>query len=198
MPASPPDPSGRHRATAVELRAVRLPDERPQVEAFLRSSTWPFHVVSSPTDDTLAELDLEPPETAAFWVVADGDAVGLARIQGLDDLDDGCPTVDLRLGTAARGRGVGRAALARLADRFFATFPVGHRLEGHTRDDNAAMRRVFDACGWQLEGRLRRTWPTADGPWADTCVYGLLREDWEARGVAGPGDGQDTGRDHDR
>ena len=30
-----------------------------------------------------------------------------------------------------------------------------HRIEGHTRGDNIAMRRVFKACGWVLEGYYR-------------------------------------------
>lgn len=122
-------------------------------------------------------MSLAPPETASFWIVVDGARVGLIRLQDLADIEDGSPVVDLRLASDVRGRGLGRQALGLLCDLSFARWPELRRVEGTTRDDNVAMHRVFEVCGFQLEGRLRETWPTQEGRWHDTLVYGLLRRE---------------------
>ena len=59
----------------------------------------------------------------------------------------------------------------------FREYPDAHRIEATTRIDNVAMRKVLERCGFQLEGRLRETWPTESGERLDTALYGLLRRD---------------------
>jgi RimJ/RimL family protein N-acetyltransferase len=64
------------------------------------------------------------------------------------------------------------------ADHLFTTTRK-HRLAGETRADNAAMRRVFERCGWAQEAHYRQSWPTEDGGWIDSVGYALLRDDWQ-------------------
>ena len=162
----------------ITLTPLELPSERQEVTDFITSQSWPYHANPPPDAGDVLTMSLAPPETASFWVNEDGARVGLIRLQDLDDIGDGSPVFDLRLSEDARGRGVGRVALRLLCDLSFNNWPEMHRIEGTTRDDNAAMQRVFEICGFQREGRLRETWPTPEGKWYDTIMYGLLRREW--------------------
>ena len=104
--------------------------------------------------------------------------VGLVRLLDLDDVDDGSPLFDLRIGSAHRGQGFGTAAVTWLSDYLFAEFPVLHRIEATTRGDNAAMIAVLEGCGYRHEGRLREAWKSRDGSRHDTMLYALLRREW--------------------
>ena len=64
------------------------------------------------------------------------------------------------------------------AEHVFTTMPDKPRLEGQTRVDNLAMRRVFRECGWVKEAHYRKSWPDANGTWLDSVGYAILREDW--------------------
>jgi RimJ/RimL family protein N-acetyltransferase len=118
---------------------------------------------------------------------------GLTRLFDLEDIDDGEPQFDLRVGAAWRGRGVARAALRALCDYAFRTWPPLARISAETRADNVAMRRVLVSCGFVLEGQLRRAWHSADGARHDALWFGLLRDDWAA-GVTTPVDWVDDAR----
>ncbi|MFN7695805.1 MAG: GNAT family N-acetyltransferase [Burkholderiales bacterium] len=161
----------------ITLTPVDLHSERDEVVGFLSSQQWPYHATSNLDARDIAAMSFALPETASFWVLDDGARVGLIRLQDLADIEDGSPVVDLRLASDVRGRGVGRLALGLLCDLSFTRWPELRRIEGTTRDDNAAMQRVFEVCGFQREGCLRETWPTQEGRWRDTLVYGLLRRE---------------------
>jgi RimJ/RimL family protein N-acetyltransferase len=163
----------------ITLIPLAFPSELREAEAFIMSQPWPYHSIQSPGIEDVSAMAFAPPETASFWVLKDATRVGLVRLQDLADIGDGSPVFDLRLDASARGRGVGRVAVGLLCEMSFSRWPELHRIEGTTRDDNVAMQRVFEACGFQLEGRLRETWPTPEGRWHDTLVYGQLRREWE-------------------
>ena len=46
-------------------------------------------------------------------------------------------------------------------------------------DFNVGARRVYEKCGFQLEGTVRRTM-YRDGRLWDMHIMGILREEWEA------------------
>lgn len=161
----------------ITLTPLDMPSERQEVVEFITSHSWPYHTIPHPEAGDASAMALALPETASFWVVEDGARVGLIRLQDLDDIGDGSPVFDLRLAEDARGRGVGRVALGLLCELSFNRWPDLHRIEGTTREDNAAMQRVFEICGFHREGRLRETWPAPEGQWHDTLVYGLLRRE---------------------
>ena len=67
-----------------------------------------------------------------------------------------------------------------LTDHLFSTYLELDRIEATTRHDNLAMQRVFDHCGYRLEGRTLEAWANADGTRSDTLAYAILRREWQA------------------
>jgi RimJ/RimL family protein N-acetyltransferase len=56
--------------------------------------------------------------------------------------------------------------------------PGTRRIEGQTRRDNVAMRKVFVRGGYVQEAVYRQAWPAADGTIFDGIGYAMLRGDW--------------------
>jgi ribosomal-protein-alanine N-acetyltransferase len=81
---------------------------------------------------------------------------------------------------ADRGKGYGTDAVAALTDLLLDEYGA-HRVQASTDVLNAAMRAVLERLGYTFEGILRGFMPTQDGGRADYAMYGVTREDWEAR-----------------
>ncbi|MGN6606267.1 MAG: GNAT family N-acetyltransferase [Jatrophihabitans sp.] len=145
--------------------------------AFLTGEPWPFHGVAEPSADDLraafAAGRWGGEDVRTFWIVDGGARAGVLR---LFDLGDPTPLFDLRLRAAARGRGLGTAAV-RFATGWVFTHTSAHRLEATTRHDNRAMRAVLERCGFTHEATYRQGWPTPDG-WVDGVGYAILRDEW--------------------
>lgn len=96
---------------------------------------------------------LGDPDRLLTIVERPGGAAGMVR---LDRQEDGAFEVSILIGTAAAGRGVGRAALRaveRESARFFGV--AAPRLLAYVQPENAASLRLFAAAGYQpLAGRL--------------------------------------------
>ncbi len=156
--------------------------DRDALVAFLTTNLFPFHVRSRSTVAQVHEaIDAgawSGDETEAFWV--DDDEHGRVGVVRLDDLADSTAMVDLRIGEHWRGRGRGAAALLAATDRLFSAHPDVIRFEGQTREDNLAMRRTFDRCGWVLEATYRDGWPIEGGEPMASVAYSVLRRDWES------------------
>ncbi len=157
-------------------------NDRAALTTFLTSNTFPFHVRTNPTKKRVEEAidagswggdDIE-----TFWV--DDESDGRVGVLRLDDLRDATAMIDLRLAEHARGRGHGAVALRMATDRVFSHHPVVIRFEGQTREDNVAMRRVFERCGWVLEAHYRDGWPVEGGEPVASVAYSVLRRDWES------------------
>lgn len=85
----------------------------------------------------------------------------------------------LMIGEAdCRGRGLGRAATALGLAHAFNDLNL-HRLELRVRLDNLPALKVYQALGFQQEGRLRGTLYKG-GRWHDQVIMGLLAEDYFA------------------
>ncbi|MER5637637.1 GNAT family N-acetyltransferase [Kitasatospora sp. NPDC002227] len=155
--------------------------EAERLVAFLAGEEWPFHGRSAVTAEQvsgwLADGLFESAESRTFWIVVDGETAGLVR---LSDLGDETPLFDLRLAAGHRGRGIGTRAVGWLTAYLFTEFPGVERIEGHTRQDNTAMRRAFRRNGYLKEAHHRLAWPAADGSRHDSIGYGVLRRDWAA------------------
>lgn len=113
-------------------------------------------------------------------VEADGEWIG--RIQTFVPPNRALPpgTYEIGIGLRARsrGRGYGTEALALLTGWLFSH--AGARLvRSETDPANAAMRRVFERCGWQPAGTL-----TEFG--RDWAAYRLTREDWQRQRDGAP------------
>lgn len=176
----------------VPLQHVPLrPADTEALVAFLTASRWPFHSrpVLDPAvvRDRAAEGHYAGDDVRTFWVLADGDRVGLVRVW---DLGDPTPLFDLRVAEAHRGQGVGTATVTWLSGHLFDELAHVTRIEATTRQDNLAMRAVLRRCGYVKEAHYRCGWPGADGIVHDAVGYSLLRSDW-ADGVVTPPDFDD-------
>lgn len=137
------------------------------LDELLRGEPWPFHAGGGPGVRWTGE------SIRAFWITAGGERAGVLRLYDLD----GGPMFDLRLRAAYRGRGIGTAAVGWLTDWVFASLPGENRVEGTTRADNAAMRRVFERSGYTHEATYRQAWPVPGGAPMDSVGYAILRGD---------------------
>ena len=153
---------------------------------FFTTEEFPFHAGPSGwSEETVRERIANgyfvDEENETFWIVhSELGKIGLVR---LEDLRDDTPMFDLRLAGRFRGRGLGIEVLEAIAAHIFSNTPA-IRLEGQTREDNHAMRSVFDRAGWTKEAHYRRSWPVAGGDPLDSIAYAILREEWET-GVSG-------------
>lgn len=144
---------------------------------FLCGSTWPFHGCRRLSATAAAAVRVSGGDVESYWILDRDVVVGLIRLLDLDDVDDGSPVFDLRIGEEHRGRGIGTAAVSWLSAYLFDRFAVLHRIEATTRDDNLAMQTVLERCGYWREGVLREAWKNDDGSRNDAVVYGLLRHE---------------------
>jgi len=111
-----------------------------------------------------------------LWIVSDDRRLGVLR---LDDISDNAPLFDIRLAEEVRGRGIGQAALRVATQLVFTDYPKVERFEGQTREDNIAMRRVFERNGWTKEAHYRRAWPVPGGAPVASIAYAILRREWQ-------------------
>lgn len=165
----------------------RFAGEAEELADFLAGESWPFHV--HPTVERQDVLNrardgyYDSDESQTFWVEADGVRAGVIR---LFDLGDETPMFDVRISAAQRGKGLGREAVQWLTDYLFSEFPQVERVEGTTRQDNVAMRRVFRRCGYAKESHYRKAWPDERGRRHDSVGYAIIRDDWKSGTVTMP------------
>lgn len=155
-------------------------EDRDELVSFLTRNVFPFHVRPQSTEGQVSAAinagDWGNGETEALWI--DDEERGRVGVVRLHDLSDATAMVDLRLGEPHRGFGFGASALAAATDHVFQKHPAVIRLEGQTREDNIAMRRTFERCGWVLEAHYRDGWPVADGEPLASVAFSVLRRDW--------------------
>ena len=119
-------------------------------------------------------------KSLGHWVEVDGERVGIVILEDVEDIEDGgAPLFDLRLAESARGRGLGAPVLRAFTSHVFTRYPELRRMEGQTRQDNIAMRKVFVRSGWVKEAHYREAWPVDGGEPQASVAYGILRRDWE-------------------
>jgi RimJ/RimL family protein N-acetyltransferase len=182
-------------APSTEINLVPLrPEDHDDAAAltnFLTAQHYPFHVSAELSaervragiregrygrnpahysTDAASESDHR-----GWWVWADQTRLGVVV---LEDLTEGAPLFDLRLADAHRGQGWGAAVLRGLTRVVFETYPEVDRLEGQTREDNTAMRKVFLKSGFVKEAHYRRGWPVEGGEPVASVAYAILRQDW--------------------
>jgi RimJ/RimL family protein N-acetyltransferase len=78
------------------------------------------------------------------------------------------------------GHGFAREGVARLVD-VLVRDEDARRVWADIDPDNTPSRALVERLGFQLEGRLRSLWKTHIGV-RDTVIYGLLADEWLARG----------------
>jgi RimJ/RimL family protein N-acetyltransferase len=180
-----PIPATRTRDTAtlcgvegIEFRRFRS-GEADELADLLAGEVWPYH--GAPRVDhadvlrRASEGYYDNASARTFWITQNGSPAGIVR---LFDLDDGTPMFDLRVREPFRGKGIGTKALRWLTAYLFTELPSINRIEGTTRQDNLAMRRLFRGCGYVKEAHYRQASPGAGGTVHDAVGYAILRSDW--------------------
>lgn len=155
--------------------------DRAALLDFMTSHHFPFHVRSRlsvmDVEEMIDDGDFHDAEHESHWLIhREHVRIGLVR---LEDLEDPTPLFDLRLATSWRGQGLGEQALTAITSYVFGRFGEVTRFEGQTREDNVAMRKVFERCGWLKEAHYRESWPVAGAPPVASVAYAILRRDWE-------------------
>jgi RimJ/RimL family protein N-acetyltransferase len=156
------------------------PAETERLADFLTAEPWPFHSGREDRGEIRQRVAggyYDGDSVRTYWIIVQNEHIGLIRLW---DLGDSTPMFDLRIRAADRGRGIGARALSWLTEHVFTTAAGASRIEGTTRQDNVAMRRVFRHCGYVKEAHYRDGWPDPDGRVYDAIGYAILRRDWLA------------------
>lgn len=164
------------------------PDEAEEMAELLSSETWQYHIYTNPGKEQVLQWikdgKFASEEKQTFWVILNSkDKIGMIRLFGLRDPLPYCPTMDMRIKSQYRGKGIGKIMLVWLTDHIFITMPEKMRIEGYTRQQNTAMRKVFRKCGHAKEGHYRRRNQVQQDLCYDIVAYGITRDDWEQKKV---------------
>ncbi|GAA5995366.1 GNAT family N-acetyltransferase [Rhodotorula paludigena] len=82
----------------------------------------------------------------------------------------------LIMGSEHNGKGYATEAVEWLLEMAFVSFGL-HRLEGDVYEWNAPALRVYEKCGFVIEGRRRQSmWQ--EGRFVDEFIIGMLQEDY--------------------
>lgn len=138
-----------------------------------------------PDDDLLRRLawtrsDFSQRSVTQYrWIVeADGAPVGTVVVKDVS-WTHLVGEVGYMLSEAARGRGIGTAAIGQLVDKAFGEGGL-HRLWLLTATTNEPSRRLAERLGFRHEGVLREH-VLVQNRRMDQAVYGLLRSEWQPR-----------------
>lgn len=162
--------------------------EQEQLIHFMITNTWPYDGESHPgrsiVEKAIEEGGYESDEVKTFWVEnEDKEKIGIVKIY---DLQEEKPLFDLRIADQWRGHGYGSKALRLVAKYIFDLEEYKIRLEGHTRQDNLAMRKTFERAGFVKEAHLRNAWfSPKENSYYDAVTYGITREDY-SKGTTTP------------
>lgn len=115
------------------------------------------------------------------WTVvrlADSRAVGSTRLYRLDEAVGAVCVGYTWYAPDCRGTGINDEAKLLLLAHIFETLKL-NRVQFEINADNIASRRAVEKLGATLEGTLRaHRRRTTTGELADTCIYGLLADEW--------------------
>jgi len=112
------------------------------------------------------------------WAIALPDSNLLIGTASLFELrrEHGTGMIGYALSPAQQGQGYALEAVRAMLRFAFQVLDL-QRIEIDTDPANAPSRRLLERCGAKLEGLLRRRW-MVHGAYADTTLYGLLREEF--------------------
>jgi aminoglycoside 6'-N-acetyltransferase len=125
--------------------------------------------------------DLVPPDDGDLLVVeVEGEVAGQIRYGEVDDPMYRSASIDISLGSAWQGCGLGREAIGLLVAHLIEV--RGHHrltIDPATANENAI--RCYAAVGFQRVGVMRQYERGEDGSWHDGLLMELLADDWRAR-----------------
>lgn len=157
-------------------------NQAEELADWLSSESWPFFIGHQlKKSEVLKRIEdgaFFGKGEENFWIKEQsGKAIGFIELYQLDDL---APMFSMRLKSDWRGLGYGEICLHWLTNYVFENFSDKRRVEAQTREDNVAMRKLFNKCGYVKEAYFRMANPTEDGGRLACVGYGILKEDWES------------------
>lgn len=124
--------------------------------------------------------DFEPPGDGDLLVIeADGVVAGAIQYEEVTDPRYRSAGIDLFLGAAWQGRGLGREAIGLLVRHLFDA-RGHHRLTIDPTVDNERAIRCYEAVGFMRAGVMRQYERDDGGSWRDGLLMELLADDWRA------------------
>jgi aminoglycoside 6'-N-acetyltransferase len=122
--------------------------------------------------------DLVPPADGDLLVIeTEGAVAGLIQYSEVDDPMYRSASIDISLGEAWQGRGLGREAIAVLVAHLFDR-RGHHRLTIDPALANERAVRCYASVGFQPVGVMRQYERGEDGSWHDGLLMELLADDW--------------------
>jgi aminoglycoside 6'-N-acetyltransferase len=136
-----------------------------------------------PEDD-----DFEPfgDEGDQLVIEVDGAVAGLLQYEEVDVPKYRSAGLDVFLGAAWQGRGLGREAIGLLV-RHLVEDRGHHRLTIDPAAHNAAAIRCYESVGFRRVGVMRQYERDDDGSWHDGLLLDLLADEWRALQTGEPG-----------
>lgn len=129
-------------------------------------------------DDAKLERDFYDPAWAYTYLIEVDDAIaGLIQFHEVPDPDYMHAGIDITLGTAHQGLGLGTEALRTLIDYLIAG-RGHHRITIDPAVDNTRAIHVYEKVGFKPVGVMRRYERGADGTWHDNLLMDLLAEEY--------------------
>jgi RimJ/RimL family protein N-acetyltransferase len=121
---------------------------------------------------------LAPEPRKSYWFSIEDEHELLVGFCGIEDINyvHGDAVTPMFVSRGARGAGLGLRSRALLLDLAFDQLRLT-RITSIHRADNAASRRLNEACGLRPEGCIRRGW-FAGGKHVDLLIFGILAEEW--------------------
>src|SRR5262249_33241135 len=110
--------------------------------------------------------------TTDFAIEVDGAAVGGVGLILRDGVYRGTAEIGYWLGEEYWGRGIVTEVVQAVTDYAFDAFRL-HRIYAEVFEWNPASMRVLEKCGYQCEGRLRKS-VTKDGEIIDAFLYAIV------------------------
>lgn len=106
----------------------------------------------------------------------DGNLVAMGGLTGIT-ADTRKAELYIFVSPEIQSRGIGTEATRLLCRYGFEALGL-NKIFLHTNQTNLAAQRVYERCGFTLEGRLRQEAATADGELQDRLYYGLLKNEF--------------------
>lgn len=132
--------------------------------------------------ETRAEFARSSPEWRRWAITLKGSDTAIGVVAAGEKRQGNVTEIGYVLLREHWGGGIAREAVTAVIDRIFAEGQ--RRVFADTDPDNAASRALLEKLGFKLEGYLRAEWETHLGV-RDTTLYGLLKDEWVARGQGG-------------
>ncbi|MEW5992077.1 MAG: GNAT family protein [Chloroflexota bacterium] len=157
-------------ATAADQAALATLLAEPEV------ARWWVH---GRLDEAVAELLEVDDDTTVLAIEVDGTVAGLIQFSEELEPDYRHAGVDLFVGTAWQGRGIGPAAI-RLVARHLFDERGHHRITIDPAAANERAIRAYEKVGFRRVGIMREYERGADGTWHDGLLMDLLRGELRA------------------